>query len=387
MIRDTYGVANAIGMSQNTGTHGRTFNSQVFQPCQGEKKTRPYLDRDDGVEHSTRAQTGERINCQRVLHKQNRKVNIGDVGKEVLEKIDENNSTIQQFRRYAAELDEKHDRFERITKMSRDIVIESKRIIFLLHSIETPSKREVILNQAKTRLNNLRCTVFKVIAMELKNQDAYHYIKAYRAGLEEYTEAVTFHQYLTDGSIQDWVDLQSSFTYKPPNCHRRHRHLTGSPTKPREYEDGVRGGRKVESIGDDECECESEDKDEYKEEDDEKENGKIWTLITPYYYVLGLGDLTGELMRKCISNLAIGDIDSCYQICNFVRNVYNGFLGCSNLSNKEISRKLQTLRQNLHKIEYVCYMFKIRGIETPKQLLADAAIIAIEGCNETYDVP
>ena len=32
-------------------------------------------------------------------------------------------------------LDEKHDKHERIVKLSRDITIESKRVIFLLHRI------------------------------------------------------------------------------------------------------------------------------------------------------------------------------------------------------------------------------------------------------------
>lgn len=41
------------------------------------------------------------------------------------------------FKEYGAELDTKHDRHERIVKISRDITIESKRIIFLLHSAAT----------------------------------------------------------------------------------------------------------------------------------------------------------------------------------------------------------------------------------------------------------
>lgn len=49
---------------------------------------------------------------------------------------DNNNPVIQCFRQYAQELDDKHDRYERILKQSRDITIESKRIIFLLHTAD-----------------------------------------------------------------------------------------------------------------------------------------------------------------------------------------------------------------------------------------------------------
>lgn len=44
---------------------------------------------------------------------------------------------ILQFKAYAKELVDKQDRYERITKISRDITIESKRIIFLLHTIDS----------------------------------------------------------------------------------------------------------------------------------------------------------------------------------------------------------------------------------------------------------
>ena len=43
-------------------------------------------------------------------------------------------STIQSaFDLWQAELDSRHDKLERIVKLSRDITIESKRAIFLLH--------------------------------------------------------------------------------------------------------------------------------------------------------------------------------------------------------------------------------------------------------------
>lgn len=52
------------------------------------------------------------------------------------EAIDSTNPVINQFQLYSAELDDKHDRHERLVKLSRDVTIESKRIIFLLHNID-----------------------------------------------------------------------------------------------------------------------------------------------------------------------------------------------------------------------------------------------------------
>lgn len=52
------------------------------------------------------------------------------------ETVDSTNPVINQFQLYSAELDDKHDRHERLVKLSRDVTIESKRIIFLLHNID-----------------------------------------------------------------------------------------------------------------------------------------------------------------------------------------------------------------------------------------------------------
>lgn len=62
------------------------------------------------------------------------KANVGERARETLQQIDENNPTIRAFMQYNTELVEKQDRHERIVKQSRDITIESKRIIFLLHN-------------------------------------------------------------------------------------------------------------------------------------------------------------------------------------------------------------------------------------------------------------
>ncbi len=50
-------------------------------------------------------------------------------------KVDESSPIIQDFLIYQTELDTRHDKYERLVKLSRDVTIESKRIIFLLHRL------------------------------------------------------------------------------------------------------------------------------------------------------------------------------------------------------------------------------------------------------------
>ncbi|XP_060826206.1 translin-associated protein X [Bombus pascuorum] len=236
---------------------------------------------------------------------------------------DESSEILQQFRAYATELDNKHDRFEKIVKFSRDITIESKRIIFLLHTIDKKSKQESVLREADMRLQKVATTFFKSIAHELEDQDPYLYLKAYRNGLEEYIEAVTFYQYLNCDNMKSWLEIGKTLTYRIP----------------------------------------------------EIINDKIvQVLVSPHEYILGIADLTGELMRVCINSLAKGDKDKCYQICNFVRDIYKCFLGFANASNRLMNKKLNTLEQNLQKIESACYAINVRGSEVPKHILMDLVV-------------
>ncbi|XP_022914674.2 translin-associated protein X [Onthophagus taurus] len=237
---------------------------------------------------------------------------------ETLDEV-EQTPTMQLFRQYASELDDKHDRYERIVKISRDITIESKRIIFLLHNVgvDLDSKREQIHKEAETRLNQL-LSKFKAIALELEGHEHYLYLRAYAAGLEEYLEALYFYEYQTTNKLPFIEDITSRFHFS------------------------------IES------------------ENERKE----LTLLTPIVeMLLGIGDFTGEMMRKCINNLGSGNLENCFNLCSFVRQIYVGFMGLNWIGHSFISRKYHTLRESLYKMELVCYNIKVRGSEVPKHML------------------
>ncbi len=93
--------------------------------------------------------------------------------------------------------------------------------------------------------------------------------------------------------------------------------------------------------------------------------------ITPTDYLLGIADLTGELMRMCISSVGNGDIDTPFQLSGFLREIHDGFAYIGNTGPYEVSKKLHTLRQSLGKVEDACYTLRVRGSEIPKHMLAD----------------
>lgn len=93
--------------------------------------------------------------------------------------------------------------------------------------------------------------------------------------------------------------------------------------------------------------------------------------VTPSDYLLGVADLTGELMRMCISSVGNGDIDTPFQLSQFLRQIHDGFSYIGNTGPYEVSKKLHTLRQSLGKVEDACYTLRVRGSEIPKHMLAD----------------
>ncbi|KAK9877544.1 hypothetical protein WA026_018651 [Henosepilachna vigintioctopunctata] len=255
---------------------------------------------------------------------------VGDRAKEVLSNIDENNEVIKMFLVFSKELDDKHDRYERIVKLSRDITIESKRIIFALHSTSTDmeDKKQSVFEDVHTRLENLMLKNFKQIAIELKGHDPHLYHKAFTSGMQEFIEALAFYQYLKYGEIQAWEKINKNFIY-----------------------------------------------------DDEN----ITLFFSHYDFILGIADLTGELMRRCINNLGIGNIEDCFRLCDCVKYINTGFLGTMAPGHKEIGRKVYTLKQSLAKMELVCYNLKIRGSEIPKHMLVAVLETQQEMNNEEDD--
>lgn len=225
------------------------------------------------------------------------------------------NPAIQQFLNYRKELDDKHDRHERLLKMSRDITIEAKRIIFLLHNIDArKGNRETCLTEANERVNKLIANNFAAIAKELKGHEVFQYMRAISPGIQEFIEALTFYEYLSsDGQQSDWTDVQEKMKY---------------------------------------------------EENDERFN----LFLCPVEFILGYADLTGEVMRYCINSLGSGETENCFKTCKFLQNIYAKFLTIGSVPNhgRDFSHKLSTMKMSTFKAEHVCYQLKVRGTEGAK---------------------
>lgn len=224
--------------------------------------------------------------------------------------VDDNNPTVKLFRSYAIELDDKHDRYERIVKYSRDITIESKRLIFLLHTVDmrNPNAKKTLAD-AYNRLNSLCSNSFASIAKELDGRDAYQYGRAYSAGLQEFIEAYTYYEYLfKDECSMKWVDLEEKLTY----------------TVKAEDEKQKETVTDAEPVVADASEVAALLEATPALPTDGATTKEIKCLVQPIEFMLGLSDLGGEIMRKCINALGSGDVDTCRKACQFLQHMYSG---------------------------------------------------------------
>ncbi|XP_013360189.1 PREDICTED: translin-associated protein X isoform X2 [Chinchilla lanigera] len=237
------------------------------------------------------------------------------------------------FKLFQQELDARHDKYERLVKLSRDITVESKRTIFLLHRITSAPDMEEILTESEIKLDGVRQKILQV-AQELSGEDMHQFHRAITTGLQEYVEAVSFQHFIKTRSLisMDEINKQLIFTTE----------------------------------------------DSGKENKTDKQL-VTWSLkVTPVDYLLGVADLTGELMRMCINSVGNGDIDTPFEVSQFLRQVYDGFSFIGNTGPYEVSKKLYTLKQSLAKVENACYALKVRGSEIPKHMLADVFSVKTE---------
>ncbi|RIB22709.1 Translin [Gigaspora rosea] len=97
------------------------------------------------------------------------------------------------------------------------------------------------------------------------------------------------------------------------------------------------------------------------------ETGTQFLLITDEDYVLGLADLTGELMRYAINSVGKGDHDRVIKVCQFLRDMKTDYDILKVHPKSPLGRKVDTIRQSLSKVEDACYAITIRGSEYPKE--------------------
>jgi len=224
-------------------------------------------------------------------------------------KLDKESLLYTSFAKYQCELDSRNDKYERLVKMSRDVTIQSKRLIFSL--LRKEESVESLLEDGKKKIIDIKELLSK-ICDELKTEDPYKFAIAISPGIQEFIEAVTLMHFIENGKLISYDEVKELYF------------------------------------------CFGED----------------MVLFTQYDFMLGVADLTGELMRMAINCIGSREMGRAENICQILRTIFQEF-SIFAYENKELSRKIGVMRASMNKVEKACYNVQVRGSEIPDHMLAD----------------
>ncbi|XP_037495163.1 translin-associated protein X isoform X1 [Jatropha curcas] len=201
------------------------------------------------------------------------------------------------FGKYAEYLNNLNEKRERVVKASRDVTMNSKKVIFQVHRM-SKDNREEVLEKAEKDLAAVTDRYMSRMVKELQGTDFWKLRRAYSPGVQEYVEAATFCKFCRTGTLLNLDEINATLlTLSDPSL---------EPLQ-----------------------------------------------INILDYILGLADLTGELMRLAIGRISDGELEFAEKICGFVREIYRQL----NLivphmdDSSDMKTKMETMLQSILKIE------------------------------------
>ena len=219
------------------------------------------------------------------------------------------------FQGYATALDAKALTRDNVIKANRDIGADAKKLIFLLHRVSVPgADRAAILEEAEAAIGALSAQCAALLT-ELAGVEYWRLHHSWTGGVQELLEGLSFYWYLKeDGALITMEQAQAM--------------LGGFP-------------------------------------------------LTPEDFLLGVSDLTGELMRHATNLLNRGDVEAPFRVAAAVSDMAEAFKALTVVPpfsklGKELGRKQKETMASLFKLERLCYSLRLKRNADPQALLRSA---------------
>ncbi|KAJ5557972.1 Translin C-terminal [Penicillium sp. DV-2018c] len=230
------------------------------------------------------------------------------------------------FENFRDELDEHHDRRERIIKKSRDITALSKKIIFALQRVRTTNQPlpPKIAQENQTRFDTIN-ELFEAVVPEVLGINGWRYQRQISGGIQEFIEALSFDHYLRTQTLITHAECAARI-----------------PSQ---------------------------------------------ILVSEEDYLMGLFDLTGEMMRFAVLSLSsgnaaatkLGDTEgesarprlapSQGDIVVDLRAIRAGFEAMTvprrHSMLRDLGKKMEVMQNSVEKVERAAYGILVRGSERP----------------------
>ncbi|KAG0361498.1 hypothetical protein BGZ54_009081 [Gamsiella multidivaricata] len=329
------------------------------------------------------------------------------------------------------------------SRLGTDINILSKKMIFALHRADP---REFLpqfsaASEALGEFKDKHATVLKLFhraAIDLQGSNYYKYQRSFLGAMQEYIEAMTLEYYLVQGKLMPKCALEADLNFMTTSEQFANPDLIidiGQTQFGGGGNSSGSGGPRGRSNRDHRKTPYNKDRSDSSRKSGnialtgpvpvnttaviatsntsdaqaapmvaEMETGTPFTKsiqqtrltmeVTDEDYLLGIADLTGELMRLAINTLGqsliapvqdsntMGGIplpspeERVQHILSFLRNIKSGFDGLVLTRASPLFKKMSAFKQSLNKIEMACYNVKVRGAEYPPEILRQMLINA-----------
>ncbi|KAK4124296.1 Translin [Parathielavia appendiculata] len=295
------------------------------------------------------------------------------------------NAYTPMFESIRDELDEHHDRRERIVKASRDITALSKKIIFSLQRVrriesQLPSNIQFEVDSRLAEIAKLLAT----LAPDIQGINRYRYARSLMC-LEEFVEALTFAHYLRTQTLISHADLSPVVE----DLTRKGAGAAGSAS-----EDAVMADASDDTAGTATATAEGKPIPPATA----PATTELPTIsLTHDDYLYGVFDLTGEMMRFATTSTALtgamagGGDDKDAEPRTIVHDMHElgtffEMLPVSSGNKFQWEKKLEVTRQSVQKVERLGYDRIIRGSERPKGWVPDLSAGGDQGGGQSDEL-
>jgi len=207
------------------------------------------------------------------------------------------------FAQLAKLLDARHDKHEAIFKQSRDITVDSKRLIFAIHRLFDQKDRTAGFQKIHNGLNDIGKLWTKMGKLFEDVSDPNLFLRAFSPGLQEFIEALCFLSV-----------LESSYL---PSC----------------------------------------------DEILQKTSFPHLKEILFAEILLGIADITGEIMRFVTNMASKGNNDFHLPARDFLQKMYLEYLRVPSEVSRELNRKIHAHKGSMIKVEFLCYTSMVQSKE------------------------
>ncbi|EPE08523.1 translin-associated factor [Ophiostoma piceae UAMH 11346] len=282
------------------------------------------------------------------------------------------NQYTSMFEGFRDHMDAHHDRRERVVKASRDITALSKKVIFALQRVRRihPELPRDVESEIKTRLTEVS-RLLAGISPEMQGINRGRYGRIL-FGMEELMEALTFLHYL---KYQTLLSPEDGRAQVEAMCRSVE---TKVEDKPEEKADAEHKPAETEPTDAAEA-AETAEAAEATKVVDEKEKPAV--APDDNDYIMGVFDLSGEMMRFATTSAALRgelaggseeDATKSRTIVGDMQELDSFFQMLPQRYDKSWKIKINTLQTSVKKVERLGYDLRVRGSERPKGWVPDA---------------